>query len=89
MQAITSEVFVNHLDLPFDFVNGFTELVWNKCSIFSSSLLIALVFFGLDLVKIQAEAVEFFLAFVILGIGVSQVSAEDLPVAAKVGERGV
>ena len=57
MQAITSEVFVNHLNSPLDFVDGFTELVWNKCSIFSSPLLIALVFFGLDLVEIQAETV--------------------------------
>jgi hypothetical protein len=34
----------------------------------------------LDLVKLEAEAVEFFLAFIVLAGGVSQVSAEDFPV---------
>ena len=71
MQATTFEVLVNHFDLPLDFVDGFTELVWNKCSIFSSPLLIALVFFCLYLVEIQAETVELFMALIIFAIGIS------------------
>lgn len=44
---------------------------------------------GLYLVEVHSEAVELFLAFVILTVGVSQVLAEDVPGAAEVGERSI
>ena len=45
--------------------------------------------FALYLVELHSEAVELFLAFVVLTIGVSQVLAEDVPGAAEVGKRGI
>jgi len=45
--------------------------------------------FALYLVELQAEAVELFLAFFVLAVGVAQMSAEDFPVAAEVAKRSV
>ena len=45
--------------------------------------------FFLYLVELHSEAVELFLALVILAVGVPKVFAEDVPGTAEVGERGV
>ena len=43
----------------------------------------------LYLAQLHAEAVELLLGFIVLAVGVSDVLAENLPVAAKVAKRGV
>ena len=42
--------------------------------------------FFLYLVELHSESVEFFLALIVLAVGVPQVFAEDVPGTAEVGE---